>query len=173
MESSSAQFERLILPHADSAYQLARWLVRNDHDAQDQVQEAYLRAFRAFDRFRGENGRAWFLTIVRNVCFTWLRRNRTADLVEPFDEEVHTTPAFEAVDQIERKADSEVISRALDKIPALFREVIVLRELEGLSYKEIASVADVPIGTIMSRLARARRHLQAEVARQLNESKKT
>jgi RNA polymerase sigma-70 factor (ECF subfamily) len=169
MDSSPAQFERLILPHADSAYQLARWLVRNEHDAQDQVQEAFLRAFRAFDRFRGENGRAWFLTIVRNVCYTWLRRNRTADLVEPFDEEVHTTSAVDVADQMEHKADSEVITQALDKIPALFREVIVLRELEGLSYKEIASVAEVPIGTIMSRLARARRHLQAEVARALND----
>ena len=167
MESSSIQFEQLMLPHLDSAHRLARWLVRNEHDAQDQVQEAYLRAFRFFPQFRGGDGRAWLLTIVRNVCFSWLRKNRHADLTDPFDEEIHLKEAA-PVDEHSRRDDSELVSQALEKIPALFREVIVLRELEGLSYKEIAAVAEVPIGTIMSRLARARRQLQVEVARQLN-----
>ncbi len=156
-----------MLPHLDSAYQLARWLVRNEHDAQDQVQEAYLRAFRFFPQFRGADGRAWLLTIVRNVCYSWLRRNRPADLTEPFDEETHSGALGSAVDEHARRADAELLTRALEQMPALFREVIVLRELEGLTYKEIAVVAEVPIGTIMSRLARARRQLQAEVAKQL------
>ena len=161
------QFERLMLPHLDSAYHLARWLVRNEHDAQDQVQEAYLRAYRFFPQFRGGDGRAWLLTIVRNVCYSWLRRNRIDDLAEPFDEEVHTGEAVAIIDAHERRDQTELLNRALEQMPALFREVLVLRELEGLSYKEIADVADVPIGTIMSRLARARRQLQAEVARQM------
>lgn len=167
MDFTLTQFERLMLPHLDSAYHLARWLVRNEHDAEDQVQEAYLRAYRFFPQFRGGDGRAWLLTIVRNVCYSWLRRNRIDDLAEPFDEEVHTGAAVAAVDVHERRDQAELLNRALEQMPALFREVIVLRELEGLSYKEIADVADVPIGTIMSRLARARRHLQAEVARQM------
>lgn len=168
MESSLPQFEQLMLPHLDSAHRLARWLVRNEHDAQDQVQEAYLRAYRFFPQFRGGDGRAWLLTIVRNTCFSWLRKNRHADLTESFDEEIHAREMTASADVHTRRDDSELLSQALEKIPALFREVIVLRELEGLSYKEIAAVADVPIGTIMSRLARARRQLQAEVARQLN-----
>ena len=170
MESSVAQFEQLMLPHLDSAYRLARWLVRNEHDAQDQVQEAYLRAFRFFPQFRGGDGRAWLLTIVRNVCFSWLRKHRIDDLAEPYDEELHVKEMVSSVDEHARRDDAELLSQALEKMPALFREVIVLRELEGLSYKEIAAVAEVPIGTIMSRLARARRQLQAEVARQLNPS---
>ena len=167
MEMTLVQFERLMLPHLDSAYHLARWLVRNEHDAQDQVQEAYLRAYRFFPQFRGGDGRAWLLTIVRNVCYSWLRRNRVDDLAEPFDEEVHTGACFTAVDEHARRDQAELLSCALERMPALFREVIVLREFEGLSYKEIAAVIDVPIGTIMSRLARARRQLQAEVARQM------
>ena len=167
METPLVQFEQLMLPHLDSAYQLARWLVRNEHDAQDQVQEAYLRAFRFFPQFRGADGRAWLLTIVRNVCYSWLRRNRAVDLAEPFDDEAHSGALDFAVDEHARRADTELLTRALDQMPVLFREVIVLRELEGLSYKEIALVAEVPIGTIMSRLARARRQLQAEVAKQL------
>ena len=170
MDSSSVQFEQLMLPHLDSAYRLARWIVRNEHDAQDQVQEAYLRAFRFFPQFRGGDGRAWLLTIVRNVCFSWLRKNRIDDLAEPFDDEIHVKESSASVDEHARRDDAELLSQALEKMPALFREVIVLRELEGLSYKEIAAVAEVPIGTIMSRLARARRQLQAEVARQLNPS---
>ena len=170
MEVPLVQFEQLMLPHLDSAHRLARWLVRNEHDAQDQVQEAYLRAFRFFPQFRGGAGRAWLLTIVRNVCFSWLRKNRMADMSEPFDEELHVRESAPAADEHMRRDDAELLSHALEKIPPLFREVIVLRELEGLSYKEIAAVAEVPIGTIMSRLARARRHLQAEVARQMNPS---
>lgn len=170
MDSSPVQFEQLMLPHLDSAYRLARWIVRNEHDAQDQVQEAYLRAFRFFPQFRGGDGRAWLLTIVRNVCFSWLHKNRIDDLSEPFDDEIHVKEVSAVVDEHTRRDDAEMLSNALEKMPALFREVIVLRELEGLSYKEIAAVAEVPIGTIMSRLARARRQLQAEVARQLNPS---
>ena len=167
MQTPPAPFEQLMLPHLDSAYHLARWLVRNEHDAQDRVQEAYLRAFRFFPQFRGVDGRAWLLTIVRNVCYSWLRRNRAEDLAETFDEAVHSAALESTVDEHARRADAEVLTRALEQMPVLFREVIVLRELEGLSYKEIAVVAEVPIGTIMSRLARARRQLQAEVAKQL------
>lgn len=167
METPLTPFEQLMLPHLDSAYQLARWLLRNEHDAQDQVQEAYLRAFRFFPQFRGSDGRAWLLTIVRNVCYSWLRRNRVSDLSETFDEETHAGALDSAVDEHARRADHELLTRALEQMPVLFREVIVLRELEGLSYKEIADVAEVPIGTIMSRLARARRQLQTEVAKQL------
>ncbi len=166
MDPASADFERLMLPHLDSAHRLARWLVGNEHDAEDRVQDAFVRAFRFFPRFRGEDGRAWMLTIVRNVCYSWLRQNRRQIALEPLDEEFHA-PAFPAASELERRADAEVLERALAQLPVPAREMIVMRELEGLSYKEIATVAELPIGTVMSRLARARVQLQAEVARQL------
>ncbi len=168
-------FEHIALPHLDAAYNLARWLTRNDDDAQDVVQEAYLRAFRAFDRYRGGDPRAWLLTIVRNTGYTWLRRNRAAETLLVLDDaddrhaEVAGDPALEPEAQVLRSADTQLLRAALEELPVEFREVLVLRELEGLSYKEIAAVTDVPIGTVMSRLARARRQLQRALAQSMKE----
>jgi RNA polymerase sigma-70 factor (ECF subfamily) len=157
-ESKAADFDRMFMPHMDAAYNLARWLVRDDHDAQDVVQETYLRAFRFVGGFRGGDPRAWILTIVRNTAFSWLKRNRGSDPPTEFDEEVHGATSEEnglEADTV-RKADGAMIRAALDELAEEFREVIVMRDIEGLSYKEIAAAADLPIGTVMSRLARAR-----------------
>lgn len=145
----------------DTAYNLARWLVRDDHDAQDVVQEAYLRAFRFASGFRGGDPRAWILAIVRNTAFTWLRRNRASDPPAEFDEKVYigdVEPHGLEVHAV-RQADGAMIRAALEELADEFREVIVMRDIEGLSYKEIATAIDVPIGTVMSRLARARGRL--------------
>src|SRR5512143_1487036 len=163
--SRTARFESTVLPHLDAAYNLARWLTRNDHDAEDVVQEAFLRAFRFFPSFRGGDPRAWLLTIVRNACWTWLRANRAREVataLEDVDEPVDVAASVE--EDLVRRADGPRLKRALDQLPGEFREVIVLRELEELSYREIAEVAGVPVGTVMSRLARARRRLQSALA---------
>lgn len=154
-----------MLPHMDAAYNLARWLLRDAHDAEDAVQEACVRAHRAIGRFRGGDSRAWMLTIVRNVCYTQLRRDRREPAAEAYEEDSHgaASQAAEANAAVWRETRGELLQQALDRLPAEYREVIVLHELEGLAYREIASVADVPIGTVMSRLARARRRLQAEL----------
>ena len=158
-------FDHLMLPHLDAAYNLARWLLRNDHDAQDAVQEACVRAWRAFDRFRGGDGRAWLLTIVRNVCYTHLRQIRREPALEEFSDEAHGTmdnsAQAKALEWQETKG--ELLRQALERLPAEFREVIVLHEIEGLAYREIAAVAEIPVGTVMSRLARARQKLQVEL----------
>jgi RNA polymerase sigma factor (sigma-70 family) len=160
-ESGLASFERLLLPHLSAAYNLARWLTGTVEDAEDLVQEAYLRALKSFDGFRGGDGRAWLLTIVRNTCYTWLQQNRSNELTTPFDEEIHKAqdeaPSPETL--LLRSADSELVKKALQELALEFREVLILRELEGLSYKEIAAVAGIPIGTVMSRLARGRSQL--------------
>lgn len=161
-ESDLASFDQAIIPHLDAAYNLARWLTGNDHDAEDVVQEASLRAFQYFGGFHGGAGRTWFLTIVRNTCFTWLEKHRRREPTAAFDEDIHS-PATEAADPPEllvRAEDHELLHQTLDELPEEFREMIVLRELEGLSYKEIAGVAGIPVGTVMSRLARARERLQ-------------
>ncbi len=155
------RFESLALPHVDAAYNLARWLTRNDQDAQDVVQEALLRAMRYFKGFRGDNARPWLLQLVRNACFSWLKENRPADVValEEGSECGHelAAPEADAPDALAmRNADRSRINLALAALPIVYREVLVLREMEDLSYKEIAHIADVPIGTVMSRLARAR-----------------
>jgi len=142
-------FEQVFLPHLDAAYNLARWLLRNDQDAEDAVQEAYMRAFKAFARFRGGDGKAWFMTILRNVCYTMIRKL-------PMGE-----PALQ--EAFRQKANAETLHASLEKLPDEFREIIVLHDLEGLAYKEIAAVAAIPIGTVMSRLARARRRLRIEI----------
>ncbi len=142
----------------DAAYNLARWLVHDDHDAQDVVQEAYLRAFRFVGGFRGGDPRAWILAIVRNTAFTWLKRTRGSNQPTEFDEQMHAEVNEESgleADAV-RKADGAMIRAALEELSDEFREVIVMRDIEGLSYKEIADAADLPIGTVMSRLARAR-----------------
>src|ERR1700722_13030708 len=156
------QFEQAILPHLDAAYNLARWLTGTDAHAQDVVQEASLRAFKFFAGFRGENGRAWLLTIVRRTCHTWLNKNRGYLPMDGLDEE-----AFAAEDTAAnpdslsaRSSDSQLVRAALEKLPVEFREIIVWREMEGFSYKEISDAAGIPIGTVMSRLARARKQLQ-------------
>jgi RNA polymerase sigma-70 factor (ECF subfamily) len=158
-------FEHLMLPHLDAAYNLARWLLRDAHDAEDAVQEACLRAYRAFDRFQGGNGRAWLLTIVRHVCYSQLRQSRREPAAEPFVDETHgsTHDAAETNALVWHETKGELLRQALDRLPTEFREVIVLHELEGLAYREIAAVAGIPIGTVMSRLARARQKLQTEL----------
>lgn len=160
--STLARFESTILPYLNAAYNLARWLTGNTHDAEDVVQESYLRALHSFDRFRpGADGRAWLLKIVRNTCFTWLRQNRPGAIVSQFDEESDAgaealTP--EAV--LLEKADSERLHSAVEDLPYEYREVLILREWEGLSYKEIAEIAGIPLGTVMSRLSRSRKELE-------------
>jgi RNA polymerase sigma-70 factor, ECF subfamily len=164
--TETSTFEQLMLPHLDSAYNLCRWLLRNPHDAEDAVQEACLRAFRAFGGFRGTDGRAWFLTIVRNVCYSRLRQGKRQSPTVAFEEDLHGAPQ----DSGEENAHSwlevkgELMRQALERLPAEYREVIVLHEVEGLSYREIAGVAGIPLGTVMSRLARGRGRLQTELA---------
>ncbi|MGB9474623.1 MAG: sigma-70 family RNA polymerase sigma factor [Candidatus Udaeobacter sp.] len=157
-----ALFEEAMLPHLDAAHNLARWLLRNEQDAQDVVQEAYLRAFRSFDGFRGSNGRAWLLTIVRNTSYTLLKKNHAVDLTTTFDEEIHAT-AHESVSPetiLERAEDAKLMTNAMDQLPAEFREILILRHQEELSYKEIGDTLKIPAGTVMSRLARARAKLR-------------
>jgi len=140
---------------------VARWLTRDDHDAEDVVQEAYLRAWKFFGGFSGGESRAWLLTIVRNTCYTWLHQNRAHELTVVFDEEIHSSASESANPEtlLLHRANQQVLRDALEALPVAFREVVVLRELEGLSYKEIAAIADLPLGTVMSRLARARARL--------------
>ena len=159
------RFEQAVLPHLDSAYNLARWLIRNDHEAEDLVQEACLRALKSFEGFRGGDARAWLLTIVRNSCYTWLDQNRRQELTTAFDEEIHTAEEHSRSPEalLLEGAQARLVKDLLEELPPEFREAIVLRELEGMSYKEIASVAGVPVGTVMSRLARARERLQLQL----------
>jgi RNA polymerase sigma-70 factor (ECF subfamily) len=166
-QETNTRFEQVILPHLDAAYNLARWLTANDHDAQDVVQEACLRALKFFGGFRGGNGRSWLLTIVRNTCYTWLRQNRPQDAMADSNEELANMEDSAANPDLllARSANAQAVREALEQLPTEFREMIVLRELEGLSYKEIADVSGVPIGTVMSRLARGRKQLQQSLVR--------
>jgi RNA polymerase sigma-70 factor (ECF subfamily) len=159
-------FEAIMLPHLDAAHNLAKWLLRSEQDAQDVVQEAFLRAFKSFSGFHGSNGRAWLLTIVRNTSYTFLKKHRVADLTTPFDEEMHGTgnESLSATTILERSEDAELIREAMDELPAEFREILTLRHQEDLSYKEIADIVQLPPGTVMSRLARARAKLKACLA---------
>ena len=161
-----ASFEDVMLPHLDAAHNLARWLLRNEEDAKDVVQEAYLRAFKSFSGFHGSNGRAWLLTIVRNTSYTLLKKNRAVDLTTTFDEEIHTSgqESVSPATVLEHSENAELIKEAMDELPAEFREILVLRHLEGLSYKEIADIAQLAPGTVMSRLARARAKLKEYLA---------
>jgi RNA polymerase sigma-70 factor, ECF subfamily len=157
------RFEQTVLPHLDAAYNLARWLTRNDQDAQDVTQEACMRAFRFFDGYRGGNMRAWLLTIVRNTCYTWLHQNRLPDSAEVFDEEIHSAEISGGADpeiQALASADKETLRRALEDLPDVYREALVLRELEGMSYREIENIMSVSMGTVMSRIARGRTRLR-------------
>src|SRR5438034_4078240 len=168
-----ASFEDVMLPHLDAAHNLAKWLLRNEEDAKDVVQEAYLRAFKSFGGFHGSNGRAWLLTIVRNTSYTLLKKNRAVDLTTTFDEELHTS-GHESVSPatiLEQSEDAELVREAMDELPAEFREILTLRHLEGLSYKEIADIAQLAPGTVMSRLARARARLKQGLVARINREK--
>src|SRR2546426_7203641 len=170
--SKVRKFEQLFVAHLDAAYDLARWLTRDERNAEDVVQEACLRAFKFLDGFHGDNARVWLLAIVRNTYYSWLRKNQFQALSVPFEEETAAVDAISLeidgrnpVEELLQQKDARrLINSALEQLPEEFREVIVLRELEDLSYKEIAAVADIPLGTVMSRLARARKlllqHLQ-------------
>lgn len=166
LSSSAVRFEAVVLPHLPAAYNLARWLMRNDQDADDVVQEAYLRAFKFFSGYRGGESRTWLLTIVRNTCYSWLQRNRSHELTVSIDEaqEDLTIDFANPELRLVRNADALMVREALAELPLEFREVMVMRELEELSYKEIAAVADLPIGTVMSRLARGRKRLYSVLA---------
>jgi RNA polymerase sigma-70 factor (ECF subfamily) len=159
-------FEEIALPHITAAYNLARWLTRNTDDAEDVVQEAYLRAFKFFDTFRGGDCRPWLLRIVRNTCYTWLQQNRTSDLSIVSDDEIDAVESGDPNPEtaLLKRANGELLKQALEELPLEFREVFILRELEGLSYKQISQIAGIPIGTVMSRLARARTRLQQRLA---------
>ena len=172
-EHELASFEAMMLPCMDAAHNLARWLLRNEQDAQDVVQEAYLRAFRSFAGFRGSNGRAWLLTIVRNTAYTLLKKNRAVDLTTAFDEEIHAT-GYDSVSPaaiLECAEDAELIKNAMDGLPAEFREILILRHQENLSYNEIGDILKIPIGTVMSRLARARGKLKQYLAASVSQEK--
>jgi RNA polymerase sigma-70 factor, ECF subfamily len=155
-----ARFEAIVLPHLDAAFNLARWLLRNRTDAEDVAQDAVLRAFRAFGTYRSGNARAWLLQIVRNTCFTWLRQNRMAAEFMEFDETTMPQESANPETLALASSDREQLTRALEAMPESFREILVLRELEGCSYKEIAEITSRPIGTVMSALARARGQLR-------------
>jgi RNA polymerase sigma-70 factor (ECF subfamily) len=159
------RFEQVVLPHLDAAYNLARWLIRSPADAEDVVQEACLRALRFIDGFRGGDSRAWLLKIVRNTCYSWVKKNRPTELSDEFDETVHSREVLgeDAEAKLVSHANSEQVREALETLPAGFREVLVLREIEELSYKEISDVTGVPMGTVMSSLSRARQRLREEL----------
>jgi RNA polymerase sigma-70 factor (ECF subfamily) len=160
------RFERATLPHLDAAFNLARWLTRDEHAAEEVVQEAFCRAARFFGSFRGGDGRTWLLAVVRRASFDWLRKRRAWTAAAAFDEEAHS-PRDESLSPERlalQKADRDRLREAVEGLAPEHREVIVLRELEGLSYQEIAAVAEVPVGTVMSRLSRARRQLQERLA---------
>lgn len=156
------RFEQTVLPHLDAAYNLAKWLIRRSEDAEDAVQEACLRACRFFRGYRGGDSKSWLLRIVRNACMDRLRQNRSRDAEVPFDEELHDAPlpAHEPRETLIEKESDQLLRDALEALAPEFREVMVLREMENLSYKEIADIAGVPIGTVMSRLARGRERLR-------------
>ena len=172
-ERELASFEEMMLPHLDAAHNLARWVMRNEQDAQDVVQEAYLRAFKSFSGFHGSNGRAWLLTIVRNTSYTLLKKNRAADLTTPFDDEIHAS-SRESVSPaaiLVHAEDAELMNSAINDLPAEFREILTLRHQEELSYQEIGEILKIPVGTVMSRLARARAKLREYLASRMSQEK--
>ena len=162
----SWDFEQEVLPHLDAAYNLARWLTHNEQDAQDVVQEAYVRAFRFFSTFRGGNARAWVLRIVRNTCYNWLQENRPLQSAAEFDENLFgPDPGSPNPEEaLLQNASDKMLRQALEGLPLIFREVLILREFEGMSYKEIADVTGMPRGTVMSRLSRARDGLRQSLS---------
>lgn len=170
MENLLQNFEKAALPHLSAAYNLARWLTRDETDAEDVVQEAYLRAFKHFGSFHGGDGRPWLLAIVRNTCYTWMQHNRSPELTISLDDDLHEIESKDLNPEalLLQSADTQMVRQALEGLPVEFREAIVLRELEGLSYKQIADVAEIPVGTVMSRLARARKRLHQILKSQMH-----
>ena len=168
-QSKAVRFEEIALPHLSAAYNLARWLVHNQDDAEDLVQEAYLRAFKFFSSYYGGDSRAWLLTIVRNTCYTWLQQNRALRLADPIEDKLDEVGLDFADPEmlLQQSVDAQIVRHALQELPVEFRETVVMREMEGLSYKEIANIVDVPIGTVMSRLARGRKRLHALLANRM------
>jgi RNA polymerase sigma-70 factor (ECF subfamily) len=158
VDRQRGSFDEIVLPHLDAAHNLARWLVRDSDHAEDVVQEACLRAFRYFGTFRGGNPRAWLLSIVRTTAFRWLQKNRAQQFAAEFNEELHSAgcESLSPETVLLQRADTQLLEQAMDRLPDRLREVLVLRELEGLSYKEIAEVVGMPMGTVMSTLFRAR-----------------
>ena len=167
-----ASFEEIVLPHLDAAYTLARYLLRDEQAAQDVVQDAFLRAIRHFDGYRGANARAWLLAIVRNCCATWRDKERSEHAFVEFDEREHSGAQEESTPEIflMRSNTAESFRRALDSLPREARETLVLRDVQGLSYEEIALTLGTPIGTVMSRLARARKRMQAALCQELRDA---
>jgi RNA polymerase sigma-70 factor, ECF subfamily len=165
-EQTRARFEALVLPLMNDAYNLARWLMKNQDDAEDTVQESYLRAFRFFASFQGTNFRGWFLKVVRNTCYNALGARKQREKEVPLEEEADEIEDHSPLPPVSlaRKATVEAVREAIAALPVEFREAVVLRELEGLSYKEISDVTEVPIGTVMSRLARGRHQLYLMLA---------
>ena len=156
--SGSARFSQLVLPHLDAGYNLARWLLRDAHDAHDATQDACMRALRSIDNVRGGEARPWFLTIVRHACYDWMNRNPRPGPEPEFDSVAD--PAADPLQQAIDRRESSALAAAIAALPLPYREVIILREIESMTYLEIADVAGIPIGTVMSRLARARRLLR-------------
>lgn len=157
-----SQFEKVFLPHLNAAYNLARWLTRDPADADDVVQEAYLRAFRFSGNYEGGDSRAWLLKIVRNTCYTWLKKNRPREIVYELEEDGHQASTGDPEKILQENIDRSIVRKLLEGLPVGYREIVVMRDIEGLSYKEIAAVTDLPLGTVMSRLSRARKRLQAD-----------
>ena len=166
-----ADFEQIVVPHLNAAYNLARWIMNNDQDAEDMVQEAYLRAYKYYAGFQGANSRSWLLKIVRNTCYTWLRQNRSGDQTVELEDELYESEneAFDPEALSQHQANDQMVRQAMQELPAEFREIIILRELEEMSYKEIASIIGIPIGTVMSRLARAHQRLKQRLATSFDE----
>ena len=165
-------FETTLLPHLGAAYNFARWLLRDESGAEDVVQESYLRALKYFSGYHGGDSRAWLLTIVRNTSYDWLQQNRSRELMTPIDDATEALTATTDTNPetvLLQRIDHDLLKQALSELPIEFREVLILREMEGLSYKQIAALADLPIGTVMSRLARARARLQQRLAGRLNQ----
>lgn len=170
------RFEAVVLVHLDAAHNLARWLTRDAAGADDAVQDACLRAFRFFDQLHGPSPKAWFMAVVRNACLDWLKNQRISGADEPYDEELHTAGATESLDTtVARDSDARWVREGIAALPREYREVLVLRELEELSYKEISAIVEVPIGTVMSRLSRGRDLLQRRLtqARRAHEGKRS
>lgn len=162
--SKLARFEATVLTHLDAAYNLARWLTRDAAGAEDAVQDACLRAFRFFDSLQGPSPKAWFMAIVRNACLDWLKDQRVRGAEEPYDEALHAGASESLESSVARDGEARRVREAIATLPREYREVLVLRELEELSYKEISAIVDVPIGTVMSRLSRGRDLLQQRLA---------
>jgi len=165
------RFEQSILPHLDAAFNLARWLLRDRRDAEDVAQESMLRAYRFYGTFRAGDARSWLLQIVRNCCYDWLKKNRPGELQEELREESLVSKELSPEDSAQLNQDRKRLAEALESLPGAFRELLVLRELEGCSYKEIAEITSRPMGSVMSGLARARQQLRESLMAKERRSK--